>query len=139
MKRNTFDFFFPLRVRYSEIDAQGVVFNAHYLTYFDTALTEYLRFLDYDYMGTVKSKGIDFHLVKSTIEYLATVCFDDLIEIGVRAKQIGNTSVTWDLGIFREKSDRCLTRGEIIWVCARPGGNCSCPLPPDLVEQLSRI
>ncbi|MCP4114862.1 MAG: acyl-CoA thioesterase [Desulfobacteraceae bacterium] len=137
MKRAGFEFFYPLRVRYAEIDAQGVVFNAHYLTYFDTALTEYLRFLDYDYMGAVKSKGIDFHLVKSTIEYLAPVHFDDTIEIGVRAKQVGNTSITWELGIFRENNDRCLTLGEIIWVCARQGENRSCPLPPDLVERFS--
>ncbi|MBI9091523.1 MAG: acyl-CoA thioesterase [Desulfobacterium sp.] len=137
MKRVGFEFFYPLRVRYAEIDAQGVVFNAHYLTYFDTALTEYLRFIDYDYMGAVKSKGIDFHLVKSTIEYLSPIHFDDTIEISVRAKQIGNTSITWELGIFRERSDHCLTRGEIIWVCAKTGENRSCPLPPDLVERLS--
>ncbi len=136
MKRDAFDFFFPLRVRYAEIDAQGVVFNAHYLTYFDTALTEYLRFLDYDYMGAVKSTGIDFHLVKSTIEYLSPIRFDDTIEIGVRPKQIGTTSITWELSIFREKCDRCLTRGEVIWVCAKIGENRSCPLPPELVDRL---
>lgn len=36
-KRADFGFFFPIRVRYAEIDGQGVVFNAHYLTYYDTA------------------------------------------------------------------------------------------------------
>jgi hypothetical protein len=39
MSREQFWFFHPFRVRYSEIDGQGVVFNAHYLTYFDTTIT----------------------------------------------------------------------------------------------------
>lgn len=43
--REEFWFHFPFRVRYSEVDAQAVVFNAHYLTYFDTAITEYFRAL----------------------------------------------------------------------------------------------
>ena len=52
-----------IRVRYSEIDGQGVVFNAHYLTYFDTAITEYFRALGYDQYADAKATGIAFHVV----------------------------------------------------------------------------
>src|SRR5438445_12442479 len=48
MSREQFWFFHPFRVRYSEIDGQGIVFNVHYLTYFDTTITEYFRALGYD-------------------------------------------------------------------------------------------
>ena len=48
MSRSEFKFSFPFRVRYSEVDGQKIVFNAHYLTYFDTAITEYFRALPYD-------------------------------------------------------------------------------------------
>lgn len=41
MTRDQFSFFHPFRIRYSEIDGQGVVFNAHYLTFYDTTITEY--------------------------------------------------------------------------------------------------
>ena len=61
----------PFRVRYSEIDGQGVVFNAHYLTYFDTTITEYFRALGYDQYADAKKTGEDFHVVKSVIEYKA--------------------------------------------------------------------
>ena len=54
MSREQFWFFHPFRVRYSEIDGQGVVFNAHYLTYFDTTITEYFRALGYDQYGDAK-------------------------------------------------------------------------------------
>ena len=55
MSREQFWFFHPFRVRYSEIDGQGVVFNAHYLTYFDTTITEYFRALGYDQYADAKA------------------------------------------------------------------------------------
>jgi acyl-CoA thioester hydrolase len=91
MSREQFWFFHPFRVRYSEIDGQGVVFNAHYLTYFDTTITEYFRALGYDQYADAKQTGEDFHVVKSVIEYKAPVRFD------------------WEL-------DQALVTGEIVWV-----------------------
>src|SRR4051812_24174408 len=89
MSRDQFWFFFPFRVRYSEIDGQGVVFNAHYLTYFDTSITEYFRALGYDQYADSRKTGIDFHVVKSLIEYKAPVLFDWELEVGVRVARIG--------------------------------------------------
>mgnify|MGYP001822445374 FL=1 len=63
MARRDFSFSHRFRVRYSEIDGQGIVFNAHYLTYFDTAITEYFRWLPYDYKAETKRSGHDFHTV----------------------------------------------------------------------------
>lgn len=137
MNRSSFPFFEPLRVRYSEIDAQGIVFNAHYLTYFDVALNEYLRWIDFDYHKMLKQEGLDFHLIKSTVEYLAPIHFDEDIEIGVRPKKVGNTSLTWELGIFHKDQDKCLALGEIIWVCAVSGSHKSHPLPADLVTKVA--
>lgn len=142
MTRSDFPFFETIRVRYSEIDAQGIVFNAHYLTYFDVALNEYLRWIEFDYHDMLKTEGLDFHLVKSTVEYLGPIHFDEDIEIGVRPKKVGNSSLTWELGIFRkgeadcEENDKCLALGEIIWVCCKSGSHKSHALPSDLIEKL---
>lgn len=38
-----YNFHYPLRVRWAEVDRQGIVFNGHYLTYFDVGITEYWR------------------------------------------------------------------------------------------------
>jgi acyl-CoA thioester hydrolase len=73
MSREQFWFVYPLRVRYSEVDCQGVVFNANYLMYFDTTITEYFRALGYDQQADAKKTGVDFHVVKSLIEYKAPV------------------------------------------------------------------
>ncbi|UFX47971.1 acyl-CoA thioesterase [Bradyrhizobium sp. 41S5] len=114
--REEFWFHFPFRVRYSEVDAQAVVFNAHYLTYFDTAITEYFRALGYDYLGEVARTGIDFHTVKSVVEYKAPIRFDEDIEVCVRVEKIGRSSIVLTLAIFAKGSDDLRATGEIIWV-----------------------
>src|SRR3954468_14766030 len=116
MSREQFWFFHPFRVRYSEIDGQGVVFNAHYLTYFDTTITGYFRALGYDQYADSRKTGIDFHVVKSLIEYKAPVLFDWELDVGVRVARIGNSSLTFELAIFLKGGGDALVTGEIVWV-----------------------
>ncbi len=134
-KRGDFWFFWPTRVRYAEIDGQGVVFNAHYLTYFDTAITDYLRALPYSYgLGGDKAAGTDFHLVKSTVEYRAPIRFDQQIEVGVRTGKLGRTSIAFQLAIFPKAGGELLSTGEIIWVNTDLKAHRSAPLPQMLVD-----
>jgi acyl-CoA thioester hydrolase len=116
MSREQFWFFHPFRVRYSEIDGQGVVFNAHYLTYFDTTITEYFRALGYDQYADAKQTGEDYHVVKSLIEYKAPVRFDQELDVGARVARIGNSSLTFELAIFLKGGTDALVTGEIVWV-----------------------
>ena len=127
----------PFRVRYSEIDAQGIVFNAHYLTYYDVTITEYLRALAFDYDGRVANTGLDFHLVKATVEYRQPIVKDAQIDVGIRCARIGTSSVTWSLAIFDKDADEILSTGEIVWVCAQVGTHRSHPVPDDLRQALA--
>jgi acyl-CoA thioester hydrolase len=85
-------FRYYLRVRYGECDAQKVVFNARYGDYVDLATGEFLRALGYG--NELFSGELDFQLVKQTFEWKASARFDQVLEISVRAKHIGNTSFT---------------------------------------------
>lgn len=116
MTRDDFSFFHPFRVRYSEIDAQGVVFNAHYLTYYDTGTTEYFRWIGWDQLADAKSSGIDFHVAKSVVEYKAPIRLDQDIEVAARVARFGNSSMTIELAIFAKGADTLLATGELIWV-----------------------
>lgn len=111
-----FRFFWPLRVRYSEIDGQGIVFNAHYLTYMDVAITEYMRNLGFDYKALAAAGEMDMALVKTTLEYKASAFFDDLLDIGVRIPALGRTSYTVDFGIFRQGSDEMILKAQTVYV-----------------------
>lgn len=134
--RDAFRFAFPFRVRYSEIDGQGIVFNAHYLTYYDTAITEYLRHLGFDYQAEVERTGNDFHLVKSTVEYRAPIRFDEEIEVGVRVPRIGRSSVVFELGIFGKGEDEPRATGENIWVNTNQTTHKTEPVEPAMIEMI---
>lgn len=138
MNRSDFHFFFPLRVRYSEIDAQSIVFYAHYLTYFDTAIYEYLRWIEFDHIQMVNKQQLDFHVVKATVEYFGPAHFDEDLELGVLPAHVGNSSVTWQVGVFRKSGSDCLALGEVIWVCAKIGAHRSHPLPENFLSCVNR-
>ncbi len=84
VSRNDFSFFHCLRVRWSEVDPQGIVFNGNYLTYLDVATTEYYRHLGMSYPADLLRGGGDLFAVKTTLEYLAPARFDDWLDMGVR-------------------------------------------------------
>ena len=132
MSREQFWFFCPLRVRYSEVDCQGVVFNANYLMYFDTTITEYFRALGYDQQGDAKKTGVDFHVVKSLIEYKAPVRFDQEIDVGARVARIGNSSLVFELAIFLKDSIDALVTGEIVWVYTSQQTHRPVPIPESI-------
>ncbi len=128
--RSEFWFFFPLRVRYA--DQQGIVFNAHYLTYFDVGITEYFRALGYDYTSEPARTGTDFHVVKSLVEYKAPVRFDEEIEVAVRTARLGRTSLTFGLAIFRKSEEELRATGEIVYVNADQAAHKAVPIPSRL-------
>ena len=129
MAREDFKFCYSLRVRYSEIDAQGVVFNAHYLTYFDVGHTEYMRAMNFDYSDMVKQTGIDFHLAKATVEYKQPIEFDTLMDICVRVGRLGRSSMSLIFEIYRNGTDELLASGENIDVCVNLETHKSVPIP----------
>ena len=116
MQRTDFTFAHLLRVRFAEVDYQGVVFNAHYLTYLDTALTEYMRYLGMDVSLNANSKEFDFQLIKTTLEYKIPAKFDEEIEVAIRVKRIGNSSITFEAGVFNKANSALLVVGELVWV-----------------------
>jgi len=136
MAKSDFKFFFPLRVRYAETDLQGIVFNSHYLTYFDTAIYEYFRDLSFDYIEHVKQTGNDFHVVKVLIEFYGPSHFDDEIEVYVRTGRIGRSSLTFLIEIYAKNSETTLVKGEVVWVNTDQQSHKSSQLPEELVVKL---
>lgn len=130
MSRSEYRFFERLRVRWAEVDVQGIVFNAHYLTYFDTAVTGYWRAMAMPYQQTMAFLDGDLYVRKATLEYLASARCDDTLEIGVRCVRVGNTSVLFGVGVFR--GDALLVGGELVYVFANPQTQTALPVPPQL-------
>ena len=139
MKRKIYKFFHTLRVRYAEVDAQGIVFNSHYLTYFDCAITEYYRKIKYNYISEVKKSKKDFHVIKTTIEYKKPISFDQIIDLGVKVSKIGNTSLTFDISIYSNRKNILLAQGNIIQVYTDQIKKCSTPLSKSFVKKIRKF
>ncbi|WP_078294263.1 thioesterase family protein [Mycobacterium sp. D16R24] len=119
MAREDFSFFHPLRVRWAEVDMQGVVFNAHYLAYFDAALTEYWAALTGARDATGDGVFGHMYVVKSVIDYHGPARFDDVLDIGVRSARMGRASMTFHFEIHR--GGEHLITGETVYVHAIDG------------------
>ena len=97
------------RVGFSDTDAQGIVYYGRYLPYFDQARVEYHRQL-----GLLKfERGeAEFVMRASNVVYEAPARFDDLLEVFVRTKRIGRTSVASEYCVYRVEDDLLMCTAE---------------------------
>jgi acyl-CoA thioester hydrolase len=133
MERDEFTLLHTLRVRWAEVDRQGVVFNANYFLYFDVTITEYWRAIGFDYPDAIVKKfGTDIFAVKAGAEFHGSAGYDDVLDIGCRATRVGRSSLRFRLGVFRGKEP--LTTGELVYVNVDLGTRKSAPWPKELVS-----
>jgi acyl-CoA thioester hydrolase len=134
MARTDYRLLHTLRVRWAEVDRQGIVFNGHYLTYFDIGVTEYWRAIGYPYPDGLAEHGTDLYVVKATVEYHTSAVYDDLIDIGMRCARIGRSSMQFLPEICR--GDELLVSGELVYVNANPVTKKPAPVPYFLREAI---
>ena len=134
MQRQNFRCMHRLRVRWAEVDMQKIVFNAHYLMYIDTAMSEYWRALALPYEASMHILGGEMYVKKATVEYHASAKLDDTLDVGLRCARIGNSSCLFEAAIFC--GDRLLVTGELVYVFADPATQTSTPVPAALRAML---
>lgn len=128
--RDEFRFFHPLRVRWNECDAQGIVFNVNYLLYYDIAVWEYTRALGY--RGWADAP--EFLTVRAECDFKGSAIFDDEIEIAMRTSRFGTKSMAIAGAIFR--GDDLLNVGRLTYVNVLKGTKETAPLDPDYVDRI---
>ncbi len=130
MQRQDFRTLQRIEVRWSEVDAQKIVFNAHYLTYADIGIAEYWRALAMPYEAAMQLLDGDIFLRKTTVEFNASARMDDRLDVALRCDRIGNSSMTFVGAIFRD--GQLLNAGELVYVFADPATQTSRPVPAPL-------
>jgi acyl-CoA thioester hydrolase len=125
MARTDFTFSHRLRVRWSEADIQGVVFNGHYLTFFDVAVTEYWRMLADGDAQALRDIFDRLYVVRATIDFHAPARFDEEIDVCVRTARLGGSSMRVLFEIHR--GDAHLISGENVYVHAEDGKSTRLP------------
>lgn len=116
---------------------QKIVFNAHYLMYLDTAISDYWRALALPYEEAMHQLGGDLYVKKASVEYHASARYDDRLEVALKCARVGNSSMVFEGAIFR--ADELLISAELIYVFADPATQTSRPVPEALRQILNRF
>lgn len=91
-----------LRVRYSEADAQGIVNNASYLSYFEVGRVEWLRAANLSYKG-LEEQGYGFVVVEALIRYHKAAFFDDELTLRTELIELKRASLSFGYKILRDE------------------------------------
>jgi acyl-CoA thioester hydrolase len=115
-----------LRVRFHECDPQGVVFNAHYFTYFDIALTEMWRAAFGSYASVVQG-GTDVVVVEAAATFRAPARFDEELDVELGIARLGTTSMTMSTAVRRDGA--VLVEGRLVHVFVDAATMAKKPIP----------
>lgn len=134
-------FSMPIVPRYAEIDQQGVVFNAHYLTWFDEASTAFL-----DYLGVPITEfpawALDVQVVHTEIDFAAPVRWGDAVCVETSCEAAGTTSYTLRFVVMRrdaEGVDVAAVRGRTVYVVVSTDDWTKRAIPPGLRDALTSV
>lgn len=128
----SFRFASPVRVRYSEVDRQGIVYYSRYLEYMDVAHTEYFRAMGFEYQDLIERHGFDPSVVHATLEYKRPARFDDVLRVYARVVAIGRTSFRMEYEITREPDAERVAGGQIVYVNLDKATQSSRPVPESI-------
>jgi acyl-CoA thioester hydrolase len=129
-------FRYYLRVRYGECDAQKVVFNARYADYVDLATAELLRALGFE--TQIQTAELDYQLVKQILEWRAPARYDQVLDISVGTKHLGNTSFTLLTEFRIAGSEPVIATAETVYVYVDNRTLTKMPVPQHLRDALTR-
>jgi acyl-CoA thioester hydrolase len=135
-QRSDYKVFYPISTRWSDNDTYGHINNVIYYSYFDSVANRYL----------IEEGGLDIndgkivgYVVQSGCDYHAPASYPEAIEGGLRVDRLGNSSVQYGIGIFRQGEDEALAHGHFIHVFVDRAANKSVPIPQGLRHALERL
>ena len=134
--RRDYKHFQPITTRWHDNDIYGHVNNVVYYGFFDTAVNNYL----------IQQGGLDIQdgdivgfVVSSACDYFASIAYPDLIEVGLRVAKLGNSSVQYELAIFREGAQEASAAGRFVHVFVERASNRPTAIPPRLRAALEAL
>lgn len=134
--RDDYRHFQPITTRWHDNDAYGHVNNVTYYSFFDTAVNTYL----------IEQGGLDIHdgevvgfVVSSACDYFASIAFPECIEVGLRVGKLGNSSVQYELAVFKAGEQEARAAGRFVHVFVDRASNQPVPIPGMLREAMQRL
>jgi len=125
-ERKDYKCFYPISTRWMDNDVYGHINNVTYYSYFDSTVNKYL--IENTDLDITNSKIVGY-VVNSSCNYLSSLSFPDEIEAGLRVNKIGNSSVTYGIGVFKKGESKVSAFGEFTHVFVNRSENKSTPIP----------
>ena len=135
-QRNAYKHFLPIATRWMDNDVYGHVNNVIYYSYFDTVVNEYL--ISQGALDIANSPVIGL-VVETGCSYFASIAFPEKIDAGLRVTKIGNSSVRYEVALFREGVDLAVAQGHFVHVYVDRGTLKAQALGEALKEALHKI
>ncbi|NRG18459.1 acyl-CoA thioesterase [Rhizobiales bacterium] len=111
--RSDFSLFRHIPTRWMDVDIYGHVNNVNYLSFFDTAVNGWL--IEEGALSPATSDTV-FLVVETACQYFAEVNFPDTVHAGIRVARLGRSSVTYDIGLFRNEETSACAQGRFVHV-----------------------
>lgn len=134
--RRDYRHFQPITTRWHDNDLYGHVNNVTYYSYFDSAVNAYL----------IEVGGLDIHqgevvgfVVSSSCDYFASIAFPERIEVGLRVARLGNSSVQYELAVFKAGEEEACAAGRFVHVFVDRQNNRPVPIPARLRAALAEL
>jgi acyl-CoA thioester hydrolase len=134
--RETFRHFQVIATRWADNDIYGHVNNVVYYSYFDTIVNQYL--IEQHVLDIEKSTVIGL-VVETQCQYFSPITFPDVVHAGLRVSKLGNSSVRYEIGLFRNDENTASAQGHFIHVYVDRASRRSVALPDDLRSALQKI
>ncbi len=124
--RAAYPYFLSIPTRWMDNDIYGHVNNVVYLSYFDTAVNEHL----------IRAGGLDIHegpaiglVVETSCRFHKPLSFPDVIDAGLRVATLGNSSVRYEIALFRRGDQEPAATGHFVHVWVDRAARRPTPLP----------
>jgi acyl-CoA thioester hydrolase len=136
LTRSDFAHFMAIPTRWMDNDVYGHVNNVNYYSYFDTVVNQYL--IEQGVLDIQKSPVVGL-VVQTGCSYFSSIAFPDLIHAGLRVTKLGNSSVRYEVGLFKNEDQQVSAAGHFIHVYVDRETQRPVSLPEPLRAVLTQI
>ena len=134
--RNAYRHFRAIPTRWADNDVYGHVNNVVYYSYFDTVVNQYL--VEQGALNIEKSTVIGL-VVETQCQYFSPITFPDIVHAGLRVAKLGNSSVRYEIGLFRNEENAASAQGHFVHVYVDRVSRRSTAVPADMRAALEKI
>ncbi len=134
--RAGYRYFVAIPTRWMDNDCYGHVNNVTYYSYFDTAVNEHL----------IRAGGLDIandpvvgYVVETGCHFRKPLTFPESVDVGLRIVRLGTSSVSYEVGIFRQGDDEPAATGHFVHVWVDRRSQRPAPIPPRIRAALGAL